>query len=118
VRDRVTTDIPTVELGKLRAAEYDRLREPLPTFHFGFDEPVTHGAVLRQLGTPTTWDGDVSPADALAPLVRAAAETARRIAMAEPSEADEASPPTSTRGGARRKSATKRASASRREGTE
>jgi hypothetical protein len=77
--------------------------------HFSFDEPVTHGAVLRQLGAPTTWEGDASPADVLAPLVRAAAETARRIAMAEPSDAGEsAPPPTSTRGRARRKGAKRR----------
>ncbi|HEY3493982.1 MAG TPA: SWIM zinc finger family protein [Polyangiaceae bacterium] len=84
-----TIEIPTVKLGKLKAAEYDKPREPLPTLHFSFDEPVTHGAVLRQLGAPTAWEGDASPADVLAPLVRAAAETARRIAMAEPSDAGE-----------------------------
>lgn len=84
-----TIDVPTVKLGKLKAAEYDKPREPLPTLHFSFDEPVTHGAVLRQLGAPTTWEGDASPADVLAPLVRAAAETARRIAMAEASDVGE-----------------------------
>lgn len=104
-----TLDVPTVKLGKLKAAEYDRPREPLPALHFSFDEPATHGAVLRQLGAPTTWEGDVSPADVLAPLVRAAAETARRIAMAEPSDTGEsAPPPTSTRGRAGPKGAAKR----------
>jgi uncharacterized Zn finger protein len=99
-------EVPTVKLGKLKAAEYDRPREPLPVLHFSFDEPVTHGAVLRQLGAPTTWEDDASPADVLAPLVRAAAETARRIAMAEPSDASESeAPPTSTRGRAARVSA-------------
>jgi uncharacterized Zn finger protein len=82
-------EVPTVKLGKLKASDYDKPREPLPTLHFSFDEPVTHGAVLRQLGAPITWEGDASPADILAPLVRAAAETARRIAMAEPSDAGE-----------------------------
>jgi uncharacterized Zn finger protein len=80
-----TIDVPTVKLGKLKAAEYDKPREPLPALRFSFDEPVAHGAVLRQLGAPTAWESDASPADVLAPLVRAAAETARRIAMAEPS---------------------------------
>lgn len=104
-----TSEVPTVKLGKLKACEYDKPREPLPTLHFSFDEPVTHGAVLRQLGAPMTWEGDASPADVLAPLVRAAAETARRIAMAEPSDAGESSPPpTSTRGRAGRKGAAKR----------
>lgn len=87
--EAATIDVPTVKLGKLKVAEYDKPREPLPTLHFSFDEPVTHGAVLRQLGAPTAWEGDASPADILAPLVRAAAETARRIAMAEPSDASE-----------------------------
>lgn len=104
-----TSEVPTVNLGKLKAAEYDKPREPLPTLHFSFDEPVTHGAVLRQLGAPTTWEGDASPADVLAPLVRAAAETARRIAMAEPSDPSEsAPPPTPTRGRAVRKATAKR----------
>lgn len=104
-----TIAVPTVKLGKLRAREYDEPREPLPAMHFSFDEPLTHGAVLRQLGAPTIWEGDASPADILAPLVRAAAETARRIAMAEPSEATEsAPPPTSTRGGAGRRPAARR----------
>lgn len=78
--------VPTVTLGALTAADYDRAREPLPSLQFHFDEPVAHGAVLRQLGTPAAWTGDASPADVLAPLVRAAAEAARRIAMAEPPE--------------------------------
>lgn len=94
-------EVPTVKLGRLKTAEYDQPREPLPALRFNFDEPVSHGAVLHQLGTPTTWAGDASPADVLAPLVRAAAETARRIAMAEPSDTSESSPPTPTR--ARRK---------------
>jgi uncharacterized Zn finger protein len=99
-------EVPTVQLGKLKAADYDRAREPLPALHFSFDEPVTHGAVLRQLGAPTTWQSHASPADVLAPLVRAAAETARRIAMAEPSDAGEHPPPIATRPRVPRKSAT------------
>ena len=98
-----TIEVPTVKLGKLTAGEYDKPREPLPALHFSFDEPVTHAAVLRQLGAPTTWEGDASPADILAPLVRAAAETARRIAMAEPTDVGELPPPTSTRRRAPRK---------------
>ncbi|HVY28341.1 MAG TPA: SWIM zinc finger family protein [Polyangiaceae bacterium] len=104
-----TFDVPTVKLGKLKAGEYDEPREPLPALHFSFDEPVTHGAVLRQLGAPTAWESDASPADVLAPLVRAAAETARRIALAEPTDADEQAPaPTPARGRGRGKSAAKR----------
>lgn len=78
-------EAPTVKLGKLTAADYDKPRAPLPALQFNFDEPATHGAVFRQLGAPSTWVSETSPADALAPLVHAAAATARRIAMTEPS---------------------------------
>ena len=85
---------PGVELGKVRAADYDRPREPLPALGFSFEEPVAHGAVLRQLGTPRAWKGESSPAEVLAPMVRAAADAARRIAMADPGElATEPAPP-------------------------
>lgn len=99
-------EAPTVKLGKLKAADYDKPRAPLPALHFRFDEPVTHGAVLRQLGAPAAWEGEAGPADVLAPLVRAAAESARRIAMAEPSDAGE--PPAPARRRAPRKSAANR----------
>lgn len=78
-----------MKLGKLTAADYDKPRAPLPALQLNFDEPATHGAVLRQLGAPSTWPSQTSPADALAPLVHAAAATARRIAMTEPSDAGE-----------------------------
>lgn len=68
------------------AADYDRPRGSLPALQFSFDAPATHGAVLRQLGAPATWSGDGSPAEALGPIVAAAAEKARRIALSEPRE--------------------------------
>jgi uncharacterized Zn finger protein len=76
-------EIPRVALGKIKAADYDRTRVAFPELHFSFDAPVVHGAVLRQLGIPNAWSGTSSPADALSPLVRTAAEAARRIALAE-----------------------------------
>jgi uncharacterized Zn finger protein len=76
-------EVPTVKLPKLRADDYDKPREPLPSLKFSFEEPEAHGAVLRQLGKPAAWDREQSPAEVLAPLVRAAAENARRLAMAE-----------------------------------
>jgi hypothetical protein len=97
-----------VKLGKLKASDYDKAREPLPALHFSFDEPVTHGAVLQQLGAPSTWENAASPADVLAPFVRAAAETARRIAMAEPTDAGDSPPPTATPSRAPRKRAARR----------
>lgn len=79
-------EVPTVDLSHVVAADYDRPRAALPALHLRFDQPVAHGAVLRQLGAPAAWEGDASPADVLAPLVGAAADAARRIAMAEPDE--------------------------------
>jgi uncharacterized Zn finger protein len=78
--------------GALAAASYDVPREPVPTLHFAFEAPAVHGAVLRQLGVPSAWQADGSPADALAPMVRAAAAAARRMALAEP-EPPTAEPP-------------------------
>lgn len=83
----IEPDVPTVQLGDVKPDAYDAPRDALPALHFRFDAPVTHGAVLRQLGAPAAWAGDASPADVLAPLVRAAAERARRIATSEPSAA-------------------------------
>jgi uncharacterized Zn finger protein len=86
-------DVPRVTLGKLEPADYDRPRQPLPALHLSFDEPVTHGAVLRQLGAPTAWKNEYSPADLLAPLVHAAADLARKIALTEPDGVDQVDEP-------------------------
>ncbi|HTE54552.1 MAG TPA: SWIM zinc finger family protein [Kofleriaceae bacterium] len=80
-------EVARVALGKIAPADYDRAPEALPSLHFSFDQPIAHGAVLRQLGAPAAWGGDGSPADALSPIVRRAAEAARRIALAEPDPA-------------------------------
>lgn len=78
-------DVPSVALGELEREAYDALRAPLPELRFTFDTPVRPGALLRQLGAPARWDTDASPAEVFAPRVRAAAEAARSIALAEPS---------------------------------
>jgi len=101
-------EVRKVKLGKLKSADYDKPRVALPSLHFSFDQRVTHGAVLRQLGTPASWEGAASPVDVLAPLVRAAAETARRIAMAEPHDGGEPPAATPKRGRGARKRAPKR----------
>jgi uncharacterized Zn finger protein len=106
--------VPKVTLGKLAAADYDRPREALPAVQLSFDEPGAHGAVLVQLGAPAAWSGAGSPAELLAPLVRAAAARARSIAMAEPeltTTADDVPPPPPRRGAARRAPAAKPARA-------
>lgn len=80
-------EIPKVTLARLDPAAYDRPREDLPALPLSFDEPETHGAILVQLGAPAAWPSGDSPARLLTPLVRAAAERARSIALAEPEAA-------------------------------
>jgi uncharacterized Zn finger protein len=87
--------VPTVSLGSVAADEYDRPRAALPAIDFSFDRPDTHAALLRQLGAPAAWRAEASPAELLAPLVRRAADAARRIALGEVApEADERPAPT------------------------
>ena len=79
-------EIPTITLEELDPASSDRPREELPALQLSFDEPETHGAILRQLGAPAAWQSGDSPANLLTPVVRAAAARARSIAMAEPED--------------------------------
>jgi uncharacterized Zn finger protein len=76
--------IATVTLGVLDASDYDRAPVALPALDFSFEAPLTHGALLRQLGAPAAWRAEGSPAELLAPLVQRAAGSARRIALGEP----------------------------------
>jgi uncharacterized Zn finger protein len=73
----------SVALQKLSAASYDAPPTPLPALSFSFEPPPTHGAVLRQLGTPGSWNGETPAVDSLAPIVQKAADAARRLAMRE-----------------------------------
>jgi uncharacterized Zn finger protein len=83
--------LPRVALGAIDAADYDRAPTALPALEFSFEAPTQHGALLRQLGTPPAWRGEASPEELLAPLVHAAAEAARRIALGDaPTERTEA----------------------------
>ena len=76
-------EVSTVALGTIHAEDYDRPRGELPASHYSFEGPVSHGALLRQLGALPAWSDSRAPADALAALVGAAADLARRIAAAE-----------------------------------
>jgi uncharacterized Zn finger protein len=79
-------EIPSVSLGKLTAADYERPRANLPALSLSFQEPALHGALLQQLGSPAAWRGAAPAGELLAPLVRAAAERARRLALFEPED--------------------------------
>lgn len=72
-----------VSLRKIAAADYDRPKAPLPTLHLDVEPPSASGALLEGLGKPASWSADRSPAEVLAPRVRAAAEQARKVALAE-----------------------------------
>jgi uncharacterized Zn finger protein len=80
-------EIPHVRLGRVAAETYDRSALGIPSLHFSFEAPVSHGATLRQLGLPAAWQGESLEAS-LGPLVRAAADTARRAALDEPTRDD------------------------------
>lgn len=84
--------VPTVSLGALAADQYDRPRAALPAIDFKFDRPGTDAALLRQLGAPAAWRAETSPAELLAPLVRRAADAARRIALGEEEEGERPPP--------------------------
>lgn len=80
---------PSVALKKLTPESYDAAPAPLPELSFSFEPPPAHAAVIRQLGQPSSWNRDLPPSEALAPLLQNAAEKARRLALREA----EATPP-------------------------
>jgi hypothetical protein len=82
-----------VALTKLSAKTYDLAPAPLPALSFSFEPPPAHAAVLRQLGAPGSWNRDAPPVETLTPIVRAAAEAARRLALSEPETPTTASAP-------------------------
>jgi uncharacterized Zn finger protein len=88
------SEVAAVVWTKVSADDYDRVRAPLPALHFNFDAPTTHGALLRQLGLPTTWTEDTALADIASPIVSRAAEYARRLALIDAAPEPEAEPPT------------------------
>lgn len=91
-QDDDSAAVPKVALGELKPSEYEAPRAALPALQFSFDAPVSHGALLRQLGAPAAWRDERPPAEWLDPVVRAAAEIARRLALAEtPTDTDDAS---------------------------
>ncbi|MDB4938382.1 MAG: hypothetical protein JWP87_5354 [Labilithrix sp.] len=70
-----------VKLGKIGEDAYDRWREGVPSLRLGFATPASDAAVIAALGAPPSWREKTTPASMLAPLVRAAAERARAIAL-------------------------------------
>src|SRR5690606_901038 len=66
--------VPTVALGRIKAADWERPPETLPALRLSFEAPPVSGGLVRQLGTPSGWSSEMSPAEALGPMIRAAAE--------------------------------------------
>jgi len=107
--------LATVTLGRLAGDDYEKPRAPLPVLHLGFESPPTPGGVLRQLGEPAGWRSDAAPAELLGPLIRAAADRARSLAMAEPGvEAGADTPAVATAASPVRKKAKARSAATAR----
>ncbi|XYI02762.1 hypothetical protein ACMHYB_24630 [Sorangium sp. So ce1128] len=75
--------VATVTLGKMAASDFDAWREAPPSLDVALEPPAAHAALLSQLGEPPGWNEERSPAELLGPLIRAASERAREIAMAE-----------------------------------
>jgi uncharacterized Zn finger protein len=84
---------PSVALVKLTKNNYAVAPAPLPALSFSFEAPATHGAVLRQLGTPTAWNSETPAVETLTPLVARAAERARRLALNETTTEPPFTPP-------------------------
>ncbi len=82
--------IPTVKLGALTEETYEAWRGAIPSLRLTFAPPAHDAAVVAALGKPASWREKASPAELLQPIVRAAAELARTIALrsAEPAEID------------------------------
>jgi uncharacterized Zn finger protein len=103
---------PSVALGKLTPKNYAAAPVPLPVLSFSFEAPPAHGAVLRQLGTPTAWNSETPAIETLAPIVERAAERARRLALdettPEPAPAPAQPPSTPKRRAKRRAKAPRR----------
>jgi uncharacterized Zn finger protein len=75
-----------VTLGNVSREDYERAPRALPALSFSFEAPAKPGALLRQLGSPGGWQSATAPGEALAPLVREAAERARKLALSEAPE--------------------------------
>lgn len=74
-------DVETVSIGRMKAADYERPRAPLPVPALAFDASAAEGAVLRQLGQPVGWNTEKTPVELFGPAIRAAARLARDLAM-------------------------------------
>jgi len=77
---------------------YERLRAPLPALQFHVAAPSVSGAILKQLGPPTSWPQDDTPYDALLGAYRDAGQLACDMALGLPIPL----PPTTDAGPSRR----------------
>lgn len=79
-----------VKLSKLDEEAYFRLRAPLPVLlEVGDEAQASSGATLRQLGNPRGWQDERTPLELFGPLIRAAAEKARRLATVDADDSDD-----------------------------
>jgi uncharacterized Zn finger protein len=83
VRDRRSVTPPAgMTLDGLKAQDYEQLRAALPNLRLEFTQPTPAATILKPLGAPTGWSLEISPAELLEPVYRAASVRARRSAQA------------------------------------
>lgn len=68
---------------EIHAEHYERIAEPLPSLRFGFEPPLTPGAILRSAGEPPSWTLEEAPSEYFADIYSHAADFARQMAMGD-----------------------------------
>lgn len=77
-------DIELQSVDGIAAADFDRSVAPLPSLEFHIEAPALSGTLLRQLGSPPSWNDDDIAFQALIDIYRAASRRALALALAEP----------------------------------
>ena len=72
---------PGVKLGAIADESYDTWRGPPPSLRVTFAPPAADAVRLAALGRPASWREKASPVELLQPLVHAAADLARTLAL-------------------------------------
>ncbi|HYH94401.1 SWIM zinc finger family protein [Hyalangium sp.] len=98
---KVRAEPHTVPLTKVAPGTYERMARPLSHLRFQIEPPAAPVALLRQLGVPSSWTLQETPAEVLAPLYTTAGAFARDLAL-KPLE-EPARPPSRAPPGARRR---------------
>lgn len=80
-RRRQAAEPPTPTAAPGPPPPYDAFRAPVGDLRFHIEPAAVPGAILRQLGTPPSWQFPLPPREVLGPLVARAAALARDLAL-------------------------------------